>query len=78
MKIDKDIPIPPRTSHRKKYPVEELKVGDSILIERLDNEPDGRISARVANIARFYRDKLEGTAYTWRYEDDNMRLWRIK
>ena len=74
IKIEKGIPIPIRTGH-KKYPWEDLEVGDSFFC------PGKKISQVNATMCPIdYRGKRKFAARTRTLEDDNeegVRIWRI-
>ena len=75
IKIEKGIPIPIRTGH-KKYPWEDLEVGDSFFCPgKLITQMNGAMCPPTL------RKQRKFTARTRTLEDDNeegVRIWRIK
>jgi len=72
MKIEKNIPTPETLGGgaRKKYPFDEMKIGDSIFIE-------GQvIQGGAFSSARYFEKKL-GIKFTARSVDGGVRIWRI-
>ena len=67
VKIDKNVPIPHRHNERiKKYPIADMKVGDSILINRKSRE------------SVYYQRAKTGFVFTMRKEGkDKYRIWRV-
>jgi len=75
-KIDKNVPIPEGRwgKRRKKYPFDEMEVGDSFFIH-------GGKQESITSIMRHWREKL-GHKYTTRSVVENgvkgVRVWRIE
>lgn len=67
MKIEKNIPIPPRQC---RYPeLVQMEIGDSILIK----EPRGSVQNTVCRIG-----KRLGVKFTTRQMNHGVRVWRVK
>ena len=69
MKIDKGIPIPPR-SRRAKYPWAKMQVGDSILIRKL---PITSVTPQATRAGRAL-----GATFECHGVKDGVRVWRVK
>lgn len=62
IKIDKNIPIPPKRGRPKKYPFDEMEVGDSCLVKT-----KGVLSRRI-----------DGKRFTTRTVKGGVRVWRVE
>ena len=70
--VDHHIPIPTNTgkgAHRK-FPLPDMRPGDSIHIPRKD-----AINARSA--IQYFKMRNPGVGFTTRTEGDGIRVWRI-
>ena len=67
-KIEKNIPIP--TDGRKKYPWNEMEIGDSMFF-------DGRSSTQVSAICGGW-GRRNGRRFLVKKEGDGCRAWRIE
>lgn len=76
-KIEKGIPIP---THKKiKYPFDEMEVGDSFLIECI-NDPRKKkhIQSYVASVLNRYNKQEQKTMkIKTRREKEGLRVWRV-
>lgn len=71
-KIDKGIPMAkPRSVRQRKYPIGEMKVGDSFLV------PERDVFANVAQSVRNVGAE-HGFKIASRKTSDGVRFWRIK
>lgn len=71
-RIDKGVPMTkPRCERRRKYPVRELKVGDSFLVPEKDVRAN--IAQAVRNVATAHGFKVAA-----RKMPDGVRFWRVK
>jgi hypothetical protein len=70
IKIDKNIPIPDKRTHKKefKYPWLTMEVGDSFFVAN-KTSATYRVSAKAGN--RY------GRKFTMRNVKDGVRIWRI-
>lgn len=72
-KIEKNVPIPPRRGRRSKYPVAELKTGESFLV------PQGTFKKSQSVVSTLYAAaKRAGVKVSVRIMDDGVRVWRTK
>ena len=73
VKIEKNIPIPEACGGAitRKYPFNEMEVGDSIFIE-------GRKGSYTPGNAAHNYGKNHGKKFTSRKENDGFRIWRIE
>lgn len=83
MKIEKDIPIPKLHKargknaykdvggHNRKYPFDEMEIGDSIFVE--DQFANG-----LAGDAAHQYGRKHGVKFTGRSFREGVRIWRIK
>jgi len=69
-KIESGIPQPPSLSGRKKYPLREMEVGDSFVV---DADQHTRLMSAVA-----YFGKRNNRKYSIRKVDGSLRCWRVK
>lgn len=79
IKIESGIPIPERISNfAKKYPWKEMKVGDSIFVDRINGEPV-QLTRERASKAITYAKKF-GIKFCTRAAADGsgVRIWRIE
>jgi hypothetical protein len=69
LQIEKGIPIPQSGSrtHARKYPFDEMEIGDSVLVE------DDRVYSAVSVYS-----KRNGKKYATRKVEGGIRVWRIK
>jgi hypothetical protein len=78
MKVEKGVPLPTKRSggHNSKYPWAEMEDGDSVLIERIGDEPFANTQRRVSNNSREWlkRNREGWTAITAR-EGNGIRVW---
>ena len=73
-KIEKGIPIPPRSNI--KYPWGEMEVGDSFFVEcEYSRKKHQSIGGSKAQFIRHHKSKCKFTA---RRVDGGIRVWRIK
>jgi len=68
-KIEKNIPFPRSGSM---YPIAEMEVGDSFLVEDIDKR-----SSVVTTICRFRKEQPD-RKFTTRKVEDGYRCWRTK
>ena len=71
MKIDKNIPIPAIVGRYMDWPFGEMKVGDSILVEK-----DSVLKVRTA--ASYFSKRNPEFCFTVRRHGDAYRCWRGK
>ena len=72
MKIEKNIPIPEK---RRTYPLDELDIGDSFLVQVPKEEiksARNKLSASVSNASK------TGSKFTVRVVDGGLRVWRTE
>lgn len=69
IKVEKGIPIPPKSS-ASKYPYAQLEIGDSFFVK-------GKIANKFAASAYTQSKKL-GIKTTVRNEKDGVRVWRTE
>ncbi len=70
-KIEKGIPLPPVRRRMTLYPLANMEVGDSILVQESDQ---GRIRSTIWQFAR-----RNGVKFVSRKESDGaIRIWRIE
>ena len=75
-KIDKNVPIPESNLRGSKYPIREMKVGDSFYLES-EGEVKGARDAALKHIKR-QKNGYKDWDYTTRKDGDGYRLWRVK
>jgi hypothetical protein len=69
VKIDKDIPLPDRCILASKYPLNEMKVGDSMYVDKRNAGQGGWLQ---------YYSLKSGYRFATRREGNGTRIWRIK
>lgn len=69
IKIDKKVPLPQPRSSSKRYPLADMKVGDSFWVPA--EEVNSARSAASQHGAR------NNKKFTTRAEDDGLRVWRV-
>lgn len=67
--IEKDVPLP-TIKHGKKYPWEQMDVGDSFFV------PEVKQSLMGTNAA--HNTRMTGRRYTTRKENGGVRVWRVE
>ena len=85
IEIEDDIPVPPgsdRRSVERKYPLAELKVGQSFFLPLEEGDDLKRMGNRLSQARQGYRKRNEGVRFTQRmWEKDGevgIRVWRIE
>lgn len=75
IKVDKKIPLPKRWDYRKKYPWDEMEVGDSFLFPEFDNKTTPYALVRGHNV------RMQAKGREERFEvhktDEGLRCWRV-
>ena len=85
IEIEDDIPVPPgsdRRSVERKYPLSELKVGQSFFLPLEEGDDIKRMATRLRQASQTYQKKHEGVRLTQRmWEKDEqigIRIWRVE
>ena len=85
IEIEDDIPVPPgsdRRSVERKYPLSELKVGQSFFLPLEEGDDIKRMANRLGQARQTYQKKHEGVRLTQRmWEKDEqigIRIWRVE
>ena len=85
IEIEDDIPVPPgsdRRSVERKYPLAELKVGQSFFLPLEEGDDLKRMANRLSQARQSYQKRNEGVRFTQRmWEKDGevgIRVWRIE
>ena len=85
IEIEDDIPVPPgsdRRSVERKYPLAELKVGQSFFLPLEEGDDLKRMGNRLTQARQGYQKRNEGVRFTQRmWEKDGevgIRVWRIE
>ena len=85
IEIEDDIPVPPgsdRRSVERKYPLSELKVGQSFFLPLEEGDDIKRMANRLSQARQTYQKKHEGVRLTQRmWEKDEQigkRIWRVE
>tara|TARA_B100000214_G_scaffold156867_1_gene112507 strand:- start:1439 stop:1723 length:285 start_codon:yes stop_codon:yes gene_type:complete len=85
IEIEDDIPVPPgsdRRSVERKYPLAELKVGQSFFLPLEEGDDLKRMGNRLSQARQGYQKRNEGVRFTQRmWEKDGevgIRVWRIE
>lgn len=85
IEIEDDIPIPPgsdRRSVERKYPLAELKVGQSFFLPLEEGDDLKRMGNRLSQARQGYQKRNEGVRFTqrmWEKDDEvGIRVWRIE
>ena len=79
MKIDKNVPLPPRIANRitiGPLPLKDLKVGDSILIDAEEAEIDRMLHSLRVRLARFAA-KHADYKFSSAKVKNGVRVWRV-
>lgn len=76
--IDRGVPTP-RTNHevKKRYPWDEMRVGDSFFVPVADGEDYAAVHRRVSASASTRRHR-HGGRYTIRRVEGGLRCWRLE
>lgn len=72
-KIEKDVPTPEKSTTRKKYPWEEMDIGDSVFVPRTD-APYYAVASSAYNYATRARKTFR--THRVRGEQPGTRVWR--
>ena len=85
IEIEDEIPVPPgsdRRSVERKYPLSELKVGQSFFLPLEEGDDIKRMANRLSQARQTYQKKHEGVRLTQRmWEKDEqigIRIWRVE
>ena len=85
IEIEDDIPVPPgsdRRSVERKYPLSELKVGQSFFLPLEEGDDIKRMANRLSPASQTYQKKHEGVRLNHRmWEKDEqigIRIWRVE
>ena len=85
IEIEDDIPVPPgsdRRSVERKYPLSELKVGQSFFLPLEEGDDIKRMANRLSQARQTSQKKHEGVRLTQRmWEKDEqigIRIWRVE
>ena len=85
IEIEDDIPVPPgsdRRSVERKYPLAELKVGQSFFLPLEEGDDLKRMANRLSQARQSYQKRTEGVRFTQRmWEKDDVvgiRIWRVE
>ena len=85
IEIEDDIPVPPgsdRRSVERKYPLAELKVGQSFFLPLEEGDDLKRMGNRLSQARQGYQKRNEGVRFTQRmWEKDGevgIRVWRLE
>lgn len=80
MKIDKNIPLPPRIANRVRVgplPLAELKIGDSILVECDEQEIVRVLHSVRVRLTRFSAQN-KGFKFSSSKTKGGIRIWRVE
>jgi hypothetical protein len=80
MKIDSNVPLPPRIAGRVRIgplPLLELEIGDSILVECEPDEVERVLHSVRVRLSRF-RSKNRSFKFSSTAEKKGVRIWRVK
>ena len=85
IEIEDDIPVPPgsdRRSVERKYPLSELKVGQSFFLPLEEGDDIKRMANRLSQARQTYQKKHEGVRLTQRMGEEDeqigIRIWRVE
>jgi hypothetical protein len=75
IKIESDVPLPPATGGAKKYPFDEMAIGQSFFIrtDELPKSGDKAVRSSATQAAKRLRMK-----FTMRQVKNGVRLWRTE
>ena len=80
IQIDKNIPLPDKrrtyAKRPRKYPFEDLEIGDSFIYVRTDNDHDRRVKANSACVLALHWSKKLKRSHGVRTTDGVVRVWR--
>ena len=79
MKIDKNVPLPPRIANRVvvgPLPLKDLRVGDSVLIDCSDDEIDRVLHSVRVRLSRF-ASKNKDYKFSSSKSKGGVRIWRV-
>lgn len=78
-KIEKNIPIANPKPERK-YPFNEMEIGDSFLIKATDSKMKSirKIRNRISSACNIFTKNNPKIKFVTRRENDGIRCWRIK
>jgi len=93
IELEDDIPVPvgsDRRSAERKYPLNEMKIGQSFFLPLEDGDNLKRMANRLSQARQTYQKKYEGVRFTqrlWEQDDSNnvgnnstlgIRIWRVE
>ena len=83
--IDDDVPVPAgsdRRSAEQKYPLSQMKVGQSFFLPLQEGDDIKRMGNRLSQARQGFQKRNEGTRFTQRiWEEDDIigiRVWRVE
>jgi hypothetical protein len=74
MLIEKGVPMPARRPGRRRYPFREMEVGDSFVVETVQDRE--RVKATLWHYTRTGTGK--GRKFASRKVDEGFRIWRTE
>ena len=85
IKIDDNVPVPvgsDRRSGERKYPLSEMKVGQSFFVPMEEGDDIKRMGNRMSQARQTYQKRNEGVRFTQRIWEENdtigIRVWRVE
>jgi hypothetical protein len=85
IKLDDNVPVPVGSDRRaaeRKYPLSEMKVGQSFFLPLEEGDDIKRMGNRISQARQGYQKRTEGVRFTQRiWEEDDVigiRVWRVE
>ena len=85
IKLDDDVPVPTGSDRRpaeKKYPLSQMKVGQSFFLPLEEGDDIKRMGNRISQARQGFQKRNDGVRFTQRiWEEDEVigiRVWRVE
>lgn len=74
--IEKNIPLPSTRGWVSTIPLDDMAVGDSVLVQIADDEQRARTEKRSVRTRVYIHSRETGTRFTVRTVSGGLRIWR--
>ena len=75
--VEKDIPVPEKSSRDRKYPLDQMEVGDSFLVPTDPAMTVSKLQKKASASVAYAHRTLGGRRFVTRQVEGGVRVWRI-
>lgn len=75
--VEKDIPIPEASHRKRRYPLDQMEVGDSFLVPTDPAMTFRKLQAKASSSVAYAHGTLGGRRFVTRQVEGGVRVWRI-